>query len=102
MHLLKLLGTLYKVKVNRLENLITIKDTGNCNTTYSDCVIGIETWSNTLLRNKPVQDKSPMGTLVTFNIGRKAQLYISATGVYTRVNQAAQDETTWTAWVKLS
>lgn len=102
MHLLKLLGTLYKVKVNRLENLITIKDTGNCNTTYSDCVIGIETWSNTLLRNKPVQDNSPMGTLVTFNIGRKAQLYISATGVYTRVNQAAQDETTWTAWVKLS
>ena len=88
--------------MSRLENLITIKDTGNCNTVYNDCVIGIENWSNNLLRNKPAQDTSLMGTLVTFNIGRKAQFYISATGVYTRVNQAAQDENTWTPWVKLS
>ena len=87
--------------LDRLENLITIKDTGNCNSVYSDCIIGLEPWSNNLLRNKPTTDNSPMGTLITFNIGRKVQFYISATGVYTRVNQAAQDETTWTAWVKL-
>jgi len=86
----------------RLENLITIKQTGDCNVVYSDCLIGLESWSNILLRNKPLQDNSVMGTLITFNIGRKAQFYISAIGVYTRINQSAQDETTWTAWVKLS
>ena len=86
----------------RLENLITIKQTGDCNVVYSDCLIGLESWSNILLRNKPLQDNSPMGTLITFNIGRKVQFYISATGVYARVNQAAQDETTWTTWLKLS
>ena len=86
----------------RLENLITIKQTGDCNIVYSDCLIGLESWSNILLRNKPLQDNSVMGTLITFNIGRKAQFYISAIGVYTRINQSAQDETTWTAWVKLS
>lgn len=88
--------------LDRLENLIIIKQTGDCNAVYSDCLIGIETWSNILLRNKPLQDNSVMGTLITFNIGRKAQFYISAIGVYTRINQSAQDETTWTAWVKLS
>ena len=86
----------------KLENLITIKQTGDCNVVYSDCLIGLESWSNILLRNKPLQDNSVMGTLITFNIGRKAQFYISAIGVYTRINQSAQDETTWTAWVKLS
>ena len=88
--------------LERLENLITIKQTGDCNVVYSDCLIGLESWSNILLRNKPLQDNSVMGTLITFNIGRKAQFYISAIGVYTRINQSAQDETTWTAWVKLS
>ena len=86
----------------RLENLITIKETGNCNTVYNDCLIGLESWSNNLLRNKPVTDNSPMGTLITFNLGRKTQLYVSSTGVYSRVNQSQQDETSWTAWVKLS
>ena len=86
----------------KLENLITIKETGNCNTVYNDCLIGLESWSNILLRNKPVTDSSPMGTLITFNLGRKTQMYISSTGVYTRVNQSQQDETSWTAWVKLS
>ena len=86
----------------RLENLITIKETGNCNSVYNDCLIGIESWSNNLLRNRPVQDNSVIGTLITFNIGRKVQFYISITGAYTRINQSAQDETTWTAWVKLS
>ena len=86
----------------KLENLITIKETGNCNTVYNDCLIGLESWSNNLLRNKPVTDNSPMGTLITFNLGRKTQLYVSSTGVYSRVNQSQQDETSWTAWVKLS
>ena len=86
----------------RLENLITIKQTNDCNAVYSDCLIGIESWSNNLLKNKPVTDSSPMGTLITFNLARKTQLYISSTGVYSRVNQAAQDETTWTSWIKLS
>lgn len=102
MHLLKLLGTLYKVKLNRLENLITIKQTNDCNVVYNDCLIGIEAWSNNLLRNKPVQDNSQLGTLITFNLGRKVQLYISATGFYSRVNQSQQDETTWMPWIKLS
>ena len=88
--------------LERLENLITIKETGNCNTVYDDCLIGIETWSNNLLRNRPVQDNSVIGTLITFNIGRKVQFYISISGAYTRINQSAQDETTWTAWIKLS
>ena len=95
-----MIGLLYILKI--VENLITIKQTGDCNVVYSDCLIGLESWSNILLRNKPLQDNSVMGTLITFNIGRKAQFYISAIGVYTRINQSAQDETTWTAWVKLS
>ena len=86
----------------RLENLISLKNTGNCNAVFSDCLIGVEHWSGASLRNKPSQDISNMGTLITFNLGRKTQIYISNIGVYTRVNQAAQDETTWTAWVKLS
>ena len=89
-------------KFSTVENLITIKETGNCNTVYNDCLIGLESWSNILLRNKPVTDSSPMGTLITFNLGRKTQFYISSTGVYSRVNQSQQDETSWTAWVKLS
>lgn len=87
--------------LNKLENLISLKNTGNCNAVFSDCLIGVEHWSGTSLRNKPSQDISNMGTLITFNLGRKTQIYISNIGVYTRVNQAAQDETTWTAWVKL-
>ena len=86
----------------KLENLITSKQSGDCNTVYSDCLIAIEHWSGNFLRNKPVQDNTNIGTLITFNVARKTQMYISSTGVYTRVNQATQDETTWTAWVKLS
>lgn len=86
----------------KLENLITSKQSGDCNTVYSDCLIAIEHWSGNFLRNKPVQDNTNIGTLITFNVGRKTQMYISSTGVYTRVNQATQDETTWTVWVKLS
>ena len=88
--------------LERLENLISLKNTGNCNEVFNDCLIGIEHWSGSLLRNKPAQDNTNIGTLITFNVGRKTQIYISSTGVYTRVNQAAQDETTWTAWVKLN
>nr|DAQ93392.1 MAG TPA: hypothetical protein [Caudoviricetes sp.] len=87
--------------LDRLENLISLKNTGNCNAVFSDCLIGVEHWSGTSLKNKPSQDISDMGTLITFNLGRKTQIYISNIGVYTRVNQAAQDETTWTAWIKL-
>ena len=86
----------------RLENLISLKNTGNCNEVFNDCLIGIEHWSGSLLRNKPAQDNTNIGTLITFNVGRKTQIYISSTGVYTRVNQATQDESTWTTWIKLS
>lgn len=85
-----------------MENLIAIKSTGNCNAVFSDCLIGVEHWSGTPLRNKPTQDTSDVGVLITFNLVRKAQIYIGKFGTYTRVNQAAQDETTWTPWVKLS
>lgn len=85
-----------------MENLITSKQSGDCNTVYSDCLIAIEHWSGSLLRNKPAQDNTNIGTLITFNVGRKTQIYISSTGVYTRVNQATQDESTWTTWIKLS
>ena len=88
--------------LERLENLISLKNTGNCNEVFNDCLIGIEHWSGSLLRNKPAQDNTNIGTLITFNVGRKTQIYISSTGVYTRVNQATQDENTWTPWVKLS
>lgn len=88
--------------LNKLENLISLKNTGNCNEVFNDCLIGIEHWSGSLLRNKPAQDNTNIGTLITFNVGRKTQIYISSTGVYTRVNQATQDENTWTPWVKLS
>ena len=84
-----------------MENLISLKNTGNCNEVFNDCLIGIEHWSGSLLRNKPAQDNTNIGTLITFNVGRKTQIYISSTGVYTRVNQATQDENTWTPWVKL-
>lgn len=86
----------------RLENLISLKNTGNCNEVFNDCLIGIEHWSGSLLRNKPAQDNTNIGTLITFNVGRKTQIYISSTGVYTRVNQATQDENTWTPWIKLN
>ncbi|WP_261788510.1 hypothetical protein [Fusobacterium polymorphum] len=87
--------------LERLENLISLKNTGNCNEVFNDCLIGIEHWSGSLLRNKPAQDNTNIGTLITFNVGRKTQIYISSTGVYTRVNQATQDESTWTTWIKL-
>ena len=87
--------------LDRLENLISLKNTGNCNEVFNDCLIGIEHWSGSLLRNKPAQDNTNIGTLITFNVGRKTQIYISSTGVYTRVNQATQDESTWTTWIKL-
>nr|DAM42675.1 MAG TPA: hypothetical protein [Caudoviricetes sp.] len=85
-----------------MENLISLKNTGNCNAVFSDCLIGVEHWSGAFLRNKPSQDISNMGTLITFNLGRKTQIYIGNIGVYSRINQADQTETTWTAWVKLS
>jgi predicted protein (fragment) len=85
-----------------MENLISLKNTGNCNAVFSDCLIAIEHWSGNFLRNKPAQDISDIGTLITFNLGRKTQIYISSTGVYTRVNQATQDDSTWTTWIKLS
>ena len=45
---------------------------------------------------------STVENLITINLGRKTQFYISSTGAYSRVNQSQQDETSWTAWVKLS
>ena len=63
-----------------MENLITIKETGNCNSVYNDCLIGIESWSNNLLRNRPVQDNSVIGTLITFK--KSTVLYIYNRSIY--------------------
>lgn len=89
-------------RFSSLENLIKIKTTGNCNAVFSDCLISVENWSGAALQNKPTTDSSEVGVLITFNLNRKTQLYISGTGLYTRVNQSYQTENDWTAWVKSS
>ena len=88
--------------LNRLENLIKIKGTGDCNAVHTDCAIALEDWTGKLLENRPSTNSEPMGLLISFNWGRKIQFYISATEMYTRINQGAEDYNTWLPWVKLS
>lgn len=97
-----MLGTLYKVKVNRLENLFKSKTTRDCNVVHNDCVVAFESWSGFLMNNRPAGDTNNYGLLITFNYARKIQLYVSGGSMYTRVNQGAEDYNTWSNWVKCS
>ena len=86
----------------KLENLIKVKGTGDCNIVHTDCAISLETWSGKVLKNKPISDDSVMGTLITFNLARKVQLYVSASAMYSRINQGSEDYNSWLSWIKLS
>ena len=88
--------------LERLENLIKVKGTGDCNIVHTDCAISLETWSGKVLKNKPISDDSVMGTLITFNLARKVQLYVSASAMYSRINQGSEDYNSWLSWIKLS
>ncbi|WP_405356003.1 hypothetical protein [Fusobacterium animalis] len=88
--------------LDRLENLIKVKGTGDCNIVHTDCAISLETWSGKVLKNKPISDDSVMGTLITFNLARKVQLYVSASAMYSRINQGSEDYNSWLSWIKLS
>lgn len=86
----------------RLENLIKVKRSGDCNVVHNDCTIAFEPWSNTLLKNRPIGDNNSAGILISFYHGRRVQLYISGNTMYTRVNQGAEDYNSWLQWVKCS
>ena len=88
--------------LERLENLIKVKRSGDCNVVHNDCTIAFEPWSNTLLKNRPIGDNNPAGILISFYHGRRVQLYISGNTMYTRVNQGAEDYNSWLQWVKCS
>ena len=60
--------------------------------------IAISQYENPL-KNTP--DDNLSGTLITFNIGRITQFYISSGSTWTRVNQGNQDESSWSVWQKL-
>ena len=86
----------------RLENLIKVKRSGDCNVVHNDCTIAFEPWSSTLLKNRPNNENNPAGILISFYHGRRVQLYISGDTMYTRVNQGAEDYNSWLQWVKCS
>ena len=86
----------------RLENLIKVKRTGDCNVVHNDCTIAFEPWSSTLLKNRPNNENNPAGILISFYHGRRVQLYISGNTMYTRVNQGAEDYNSWLQWIKCS
>ena len=86
----------------RMENLIKVKRSGDCNVVHNDCTIAFEPWSSTLLKNRPNNENNPAGILISFYHGRRVQLYISGDTMYTRVNQGAEDYNSWLQWVKCS
>ena len=86
----------------KLENLIKVKRSGDCNIVHNDCTIAFEPWSSTLLKNRPNNENNPAGILISFYHGRRVQLYISGNTMYTRVNQGAEDYNSWLQWVKCS
>ena len=88
--------------LNRLENFIKVKSTGDCNTIHTDCTIALETWSGYLMKNRPAGDNNNFGILISFNYPRKTQLYISGGSMYTRVNQGTEDYNSWSLWIKCS
>ena len=88
--------------LERLENLIRVKNTRDCNIIHNDCTIAFESWSGYLMNNRPVGDNNNFGMLISFYYARKTQLYISGTSMYTRVNQGAEDYNSWSPWIKCS
>lgn len=86
----------------RLENLIRVKSTRDCNIIHNDCTIAFESWSGYLMNNRPAGDNNNFGMLISFYYARKTQLYISGTSMYTRVNQGAEDYNSWSPWIKCS
>ena len=86
----------------KVENLIKVKRSGDCNVVHNDCTIAFEPWSSTLLKNRPNNENNPAGILISFYHGRRVQLYISGDTMYTRVNQGAEDYNSWLQWVKCS
>ena len=85
-----------------MENLIKVKNTNDCNIVHSDALIIFESWSGTLMRNRPNTDNNVAGLLITFNYARKTQLYISMNSMYARVNQGTEDYNSWLPWMKCS
>ena len=51
--------------------------------------------------NSPVPSAS-LGSLITFNIGRKMQICVTYNKAYARINQGVQNDKTWLPWVNLS
>ena len=86
----------------KLENLIRVKSTRDCNIIHNDCTIAFESWSGYLMNNRPAGDNNNFGMLISFYYARKTQLYISGTSMYTRVNQGAEDYNSWSPWIKCS
>jgi len=85
-----------------LENLIKVKKTNDCNVVHGDALIIFESWSGTLMRNRPSTDNNVAGLLITFNYARRTQLYISMNSMYARVNQGTEDYNSWLPWMKCS
>ena len=88
--------------LDRLENLIKVKNTKDCNIIHNDCTIAFESWSGYLMNNRPAGDNNNFGILISFYYARKTQLYITGGSTYTRVNQANEDYNTWGPWIKCS
>ncbi len=88
--------------LERLENLFKTKTTRDCNVVHNDCTIAFESWSGFLMNNRPAGDTNNYGLLITFNYARRIQLYISGGSMYTRVNQGAEDYSSWANWVRCS
>ena len=85
--------------LERLENLIKVKITKDCNIVHNDCAIAFESWSGYLMKNRPAGDNNNFGILISFNYPRKTQLYISGGSMYTRVNQGTEDYNSWSLWL---
>ena len=88
--------------LERLENLIKVKSTKDCNIVHNDCAIAFESWSGYLMKNRPAGDNNNFGILISFNYPRKTQLYISGGSMYTRVNQGTEDYNSWSLWLRCS
>ena len=86
----------------RLENLFKTKTTRDCNVVHNDCIVAFESWSGFLMNNRPAGDTNNYGLLITFNYARRIQLYISGGSMYTRVNQGAENYSSWANWVRCS
>ena len=86
----------------KLENLIKVKSTKDCNIVHNDCAIAFESWSGYLMKNRPAGDNNNFGILISFNYPRKTQLYISGGSMYTRVNQGTEDYNSWSLWLRCS